>query len=114
MQAADIFDMDRTLVRVNSSQKWAQFQRRRGNARRGDLARTSWMVLQYMFGVLDMETLAHRAAATQVGKNEQEFRDLVRGWVRDEVLQHVADEARRVVARAKSLGRPCAILTTST
>lgn len=113
MQPADIFDMDRTLVRVNSSHKWAQFQRRRGNTRPGDLARTSWMLLQYMFGVLDMEALAHRAAATQVGKSEQEFRDLVRGWVRAEVLPHVADEARRAVAKAKSLGRPCAILTTS-
>src|SRR6202795_4880238 len=105
MHPADFFDMDRTLVRVNTSQKWAQFQRRRGKARRGDLARTSWMLLQYMFGVLDMESLAQRAAATQVGISEQEFRDLVQGWVRDEVLQHVADGARRAVAKAKSLGR---------
>jgi len=114
MQPADLFDMDRTLLRVNSAQKWAQFQRRRGKARRGDLARTSWLLLQYTFGVLDMESLARRAAATQVGISEQEFRDLVQGWVRDEVLQHVSDGARRVVAEAKSRGRPCAILTTST
>lgn len=111
---AALFDMDRTLVRVNTGQRFVKFQRSQGKASAADVVNASWVLFRYVFGVLDMEELAKTAAASQAGLHEQEFRDRVRAWVQQDVFPHISRAARDAVAHAKQQGRPCAILTTAT
>lgn len=114
LQPADLFDMDHTLVGMNTSQAWVRWQRRHGLAPSADVVRGTWMLAQYLFGVLDVEALAERAAAKVAGRSEAELRERVRDFARAEVLPRVSVLARRTVEEAKARGRPCAILTTAT
>lgn len=112
-RAAAIFDLDRTLVRANTSLLYARWLRRQGRSSRRNLARSAWMMLQYTLGTLDFEVIARGVAAAMAGRDEREFRRQLEDWVRAEVLRHVSDGARRAVASAKVLGRPCMILTST-
>lgn len=111
---AALFDMDRTLVRVNTAPLYVRWQFTRGEATRVDVARTLWWVAQYTFGVIDAETIAARAALAMRGRDEASFRKAVRDWVHEQVLPHVGPAARAEVERRRAEGYECAILTSST
>ena len=60
--AAAFFDMDRTLLRVNTGTLWIRWLRERGElslVRHG--ARAQW-IAQYKLALLDMESVATRRA----------------------------------------------------
>ncbi|MBI5513106.1 MAG: HAD family hydrolase [Deltaproteobacteria bacterium] len=113
MTGAAFFDLDRTLVRVNSAGLWARRELRRGKARRRDVLRVSWWVLRYTLGVLDVEDLARQATRPLKGMREDDFARRVDAWVRAEVLPYLTERAREEVARRKDRGEPCVILTSS-
>ena len=114
MVRACFFDMDRTLVRVNTATLYARWQRRTGAARRRDVARMSWWILRYTFGVIDAEDLARSLARPMRGRDEATFARAIKGWVEDEVLEHITESARREVERRRAEGYLCALLTGST
>jgi HAD superfamily hydrolase (TIGR01490 family) len=110
---AAFFDLDRTLVRVNSAKLWVRRELQRGNARRRDLLRVSWWVLRYTLGVLDVEDLARVAARPLRGVSEEDFARRVEAWMRQEVLPHLTARAREEVALRRARGDLCVILTSS-
>jgi HAD superfamily hydrolase (TIGR01490 family) len=114
LRRAAFFDMDRTLIRVNSAALFVRWQVRRGAARRRDLAHMLWWLTQYTFGKLDVETLAAQAALTMRGRDEAAFRTVMRDWIESEVLPHIAARARAEVARRRREGYECVVLTSST
>lgn len=111
---ACFFDLDRTLVRVNTAKQYTRWRVRRGEAGRRELALMSWWLLRYTLGVLDLEALAERAAAPMAGQSEEGFRALMDEWAQDFVLPHLTDTARRSVQRARDADELCVILTSST
>lgn len=111
---AAFFDLDRTLVRVNSAALYVRWQVRTGQAPRVELARMAVWLTQYALGLLDAENLATRAARDLRGQDEGEFARRVRAWAVDELLPQVSTTARRTVARHTAENVLCAILTSST
>ncbi len=110
---AAFFDLDKTLVRVNTGPlyvRWRVRQRRMGV---GDLARVTWWSLLYTFGRLDAERISAAAAATLAGVDEGAFRAECAAWVEEEIFPHVTVRARTEVARHHAEGTPCALLTSS-
>ena len=96
---AAFFDLDKTLVRVNTGPlyvRWRVRQRRMGWT---DLARVSWWSLQYTFGVIDADAVSKAAAATLAGTEEAPFRAECAAWVAEEVLPLVTAKARGELAR---------------
>ena len=73
-QRAAFFDMDRTLVRVNTGQLYLRWRRDRGQARLRDVLRVSGWMLQYMFGVVDAPRVTALALQSLVGLDEEAFR----------------------------------------
>lgn len=114
MRPAAFFDLDRTVIRVNSATRYVQWLIRRGEARRRDLLSVFWWVTQYTLGVLDAEDLARRIARTLQGRDEGEFRELLRQWVHEELMPHVSTKARQEITRRREQGYLCAVLTSST
>jgi HAD superfamily hydrolase (TIGR01490 family) len=113
MSRAAFFDLDRTLVRVNTGPlyvKWRVKQKKMGPL---ELARVSWWTLQYTFGVLDADKASRAAVASMAGVHEDEFRRECAEWVEAEVLSLVTQAARNEVLRRKVEGRVCALLTTT-
>ena len=114
MQRAALFDMDRTLVQVNTAGLYVRWQFRNGEARARDLAQMLWWLAQYTMGVVDAEAIARHAALGLRGQGEADVSDKLRRFVKNEVMQHVAAAARNEVTRMRERGYLCAILTSST
>lgn len=114
MNRACLFDLDRTLVRVNTASLYARWQVREGEARRRDAVRVAWWIARYTLGLIDAESIARSLARPMVGRDEARFAERVERWVRDEVLPHVAPAAIEEIARRKADGYLCAIVTAST
>ena len=71
MKAA-LFDMDRTLIRRETGSLWMRYQRDIGEASLVDMARVTYWVMQYTFGIAKVESIAERLARTLEGKIDSE------------------------------------------
>jgi HAD superfamily hydrolase (TIGR01490 family) len=112
MRAA-FFDLDKTLVRVNTGPLYVRWRMRQRQMGLRDLARVSWWSLQYTFGVLDAEAVSRAAVATLEGVDEAQFRAECAEWVRGEVLPHVTARAKAALRRRRDEGYECALLTST-
>lgn len=113
MKAA-LFDMDRTLVRVNTGNLYVRWRMRRKEARLRDVLRVGIWMFQYTLGVIDAAKITARALESLAGQDEARFREDCRQWYREEVRAHVAETARAEVERRRAGGYLCAILSAST
>lgn len=114
MTRACLFDLDRTLVRVNTASLFTRWQMREGEVRRRDGLRVAWWIARYTLGLIDAEAIARSLVRPMKGRDEARFAGRVERWVRDEVLPHVAPLARDEIARRTRDGYVCAIVTAST
>jgi HAD superfamily hydrolase (TIGR01490 family) len=114
VRRAAIFDLDRTLVRVNTAALFVRSQVKRGEARRRDLAKTLMYLARYTFGALDAVAIVRRVALGMKGVDEAKFRARMDAWVASDVLEHLTDSARSEVERRRAAGDLCVVLTSST
>jgi HAD superfamily hydrolase (TIGR01490 family) len=111
LKRAAFFDLDRTLVRVNTGPlyvRWRMRQRRMGFS---DLLRVSFWSVQYTLGVIDADAVSRAAAATLAGIDEASYRRECADWVEADVLKHITTAAREELARRRDEGFLCALLT---
>jgi HAD superfamily hydrolase (TIGR01490 family) len=113
MKRAAFFDLDHTLVRVNSAGLYVRWRVRRGEMGMRDLAKTAWWTLLYKFGVLDAQRVGQTAVATLRDVDEAHFKDECTAWVLDEIMPHLSEHAEAEVARRREEGLECAMLTSS-
>jgi HAD superfamily hydrolase (TIGR01490 family) len=113
MRAA-LFDMDRTLIRRETGSLWMRYQRDIGEASLLDMARVTYWVMQYTFGVAKVESIAERLARTLEGKSEDAFIAQCEDWFDRYVAEHISDRGRRTVERHKENGEVVAIVTGAT
>ena len=114
MTRAAFFDMDRTLVRVNTGNLYARWRFIRREAGLRDMARVArWMAL-YTFGAIDAEAVSRRALESVAGLDEAEFRAQLADWYLSSVRRHVTRHAREEVARRRAAGDTLVILSAST
>lgn len=114
MRTAAFFDMDKTLLTVNSATKWVQWQVRNKEAPASDLVRLVGWLLQYKFGILDVDTLARKSAAPYKGVNEQGLRNKIAQWIEDEIAQTINPVAVAELNRRREQGHLCVLLTSAT
>jgi len=110
---AAFFDMDKTLVRVNTGGLYVRWRYRRGESGLRDLARVSWWSLQYTFGLVDADAVSSFAARTLEGRVEADFAEECRHWYRAMVREHLTDLARAEVQRRRAEGMVPVVLTGS-
>ena len=111
---AALFDLDRTLVSVNTASLWLRSRAQRGEASKRDLALGAWWMLRYFLGALDAEGIARRAARPYAGSDEAEVVAQTKAWVLEAVVPLVSAQARAEVDRRQKSGFVCAIVTGST
>ncbi len=114
MPRAALFDMDRTLVRRETASLYVRYQREIGEASLLDLARVTFWVAQYTFGVIDAEAVARRAVATLAGTRETDLQARCDAWFPRYVAPHVADAGRHAVLHHQHRGDLVAIVTGAT
>lgn len=113
MPTAAFFDLDGTLLTVNSAHLWVRRERRLGRISRKNVALAGLFLVGYRLGVIDMERALRSALSTVRGVHEDEIREATRVWWREEVRSHVAPGARAAIERHRARGDRLVLLTSS-
>ncbi|HTJ47015.1 MAG TPA: HAD family hydrolase [Kofleriaceae bacterium] len=113
MRAA-FFDLDKTVLRIDTAFSWVRFLYRRGEVDATYLGKAVWWSALYKMAVLDMETLATKLTATMKGQAEAELIAKTDRWHLEDVFPHVAPQARVAMARHRREGDLIVLLTGST
>jgi len=111
---AALFDMDRTLVRVNTGNLYVRWRLQRREARFRDLVRVTMWMAQYSLGLVDAARVTTLALEALAGLEEDRMRDDCRIWYNEVVRRHVTARARAEVDKRMRDGYTCAILSAST
>lgn len=113
MGAAAFFDLDGTLLTVNSARLWLSRERRLGHVSTWQLARAALMLVSYRLGILDMESALRASLTTLRGVSEEHIRAETRAWWREDVRAFIAPGARATLERHRDRGDKLVLLTSS-
>ena len=111
---AAFFDVDLTLLRVNSGSQWISYLRRRGEVGVGMMLKAAFWTMQYKLAFLDLETVGRRLIADIEGDTEADMLQKCEAFLADHILPHVAPDGRSAVAWHKSQGHVPVLLTSAT
>ena len=109
---AAFFDLDRTLIDVNSALLYAKFERKHGRITTKMLIETAWTSLLYHFNMLDMESAYAKATEFYRGQ-EGTIRDNTRVFFEQCVEDRLQTGAKRALDGHKSLGHETVLLSTT-
>jgi HAD superfamily hydrolase (TIGR01490 family) len=113
MGGVAFFDLDRTLLAVNSATLWLREEVRTGNVRPLEaLKAVGWLAL-YSLGSADMEDAMIATIATLKGRNEQEVARRTEEFYDRVVRAQVRPGALTAIAEHRALGEPVVLLTSS-
>lgn len=110
---AAFFDMDKTLIAVNSARLWVEYLWREGELSKRDLARSIFSLVGYKLAVVDMNKIARDAVARLVGQPEEEMQDRIYAWYHDVVQPTIRPRMIDVVEEHRAQGRRLVLLTAS-
>lgn len=113
MRAA-FFDMDNTLLRVETGMSWVRFLYKRGELPKRTVAKALYWQALYKLAVLDMDTVFTRLVADLRGDSEAEMIAKCDIWYRDHVAPEVAPAARVAIAHHREAGDLIVLATGST
>ncbi len=103
--ALALFDLDRTLIDVNSGRLWATAQWREGRIGTTDLMWAAYWLVRYGLGNDDGLNEAMEAAARTVQGEEEALLDArVRAWFAKEVRHHLRPGARAALDGHRARG----------
>jgi HAD superfamily hydrolase (TIGR01490 family) len=108
------FDMDRTLLRIDTAMSWMRFLRGRGELSRAGLARAAYWSSLYKLAVLDIESLAKRLALQLAGESAGVLGEKARTWYELFVAHQVAPAGRKALESHRQRGDLVVLLTAAT
>lgn len=111
---AAFFDMDNTLLRVDTGMSWTRFLYRRGELPRSMIAKAIYWSTLYKLAVLDMETVFTRLCLELRGDSEDEMIAKCDIWYREHIAREVAPAARVAIEHHRRAGHPIVLATGST
>ncbi len=111
---AAFFDLDRTLVRVDTPRLYTRYRRKKGEATWRDSLQVAWWVLQYTAGIIDAPRVAKKALAAFAGKEESWLIKSCDEWFPQYVLPEIQARGREIVKERHEAGDLVAIVTAAT
>jgi HAD superfamily hydrolase (TIGR01490 family) len=114
VKSAGLFDVDKTLVNVNTGRLYVQWRLGRREASLRDYAFMSKVLFRNALGMLDAREAARSGFASLIGYDEDRMREECRVWYRKVVRQHISGHGRREVERWLKADLPCAVLSAAT
>jgi HAD superfamily hydrolase (TIGR01490 family) len=113
MTIAAFFDLDGTVLKVNSGALWAKREFGEGRIGFRQYLEAAAYMLAYRVRTIDMESVMRKALLTVKGEREEAVRRRIRKWYVDEVGSQVAEGARRVLRAHAKAGHMLVLLTTN-
>lgn len=110
---AAFFDLDRTLITVNSGKLWFDAERRDGRLTTWMALRAGFFLLGYKLGWVNMQKAMQAALTTIKGLDEAPIRQRTEAWYRKEVAGFAAPGAAAAIAWHRQHNQACVLLTAS-
>lgn len=111
---AAFFDIDGTLLAVHSAPHYARYMREHGRARRRDLLRTAYYLLQYRLNLLDIERALERASELIAGESEAEIAAFSKRWYEERMRPYLVPAVCALLAQHRERGDVVALLSSTT
>lgn len=113
-RVAAFFDVDHTLIDVNSGAKWLGYMWRAGQVSVREAVQSLSWLLRYRLSLLDLEVVSAIAAESYRGVSVATITAAVREWFSREIAGRVCVEGRARVAEHLAQGHVVALLTSGT
>lgn len=113
-RGAAFFDLDRTVIDVNSAVLFAQYERKAKRISNLQFLGALKNSLLYHFNVLDMETAYNTFVSHYRGRTEAWIEERTLEFFDAKIKSRIQPGARRALSHHKDLGHPLVLLTTST
>lgn len=110
---AAFFDLDRTILTVNSGQLWLARERRLGRIKLRHTLEAAFVFLGYHLGLVNVEASMRKALGLYQGVLESQLATWTREWYEREIAPHVAPGAWRALAEHRRAGHWLVLLTSS-
>ena len=107
------FDVDRTLLAVNSATLWVKRELRAGKITRSQALRAGMWVGAYSLGFARMDDVIRSAVAQLKGQRERDIIDRTLAFWEEEVVQTLRPSARAAVRKHRAEGDLIFLLTSS-
>lgn len=111
--AIAFFDLDRTLIGINSATWWVRREMHLGHLGRRDAVRGAVYIAMYQAGFSRMEQVLRSAAATLAGASEEALRQRSRDFWHEDVADKVRPGALEAIREHRAAGDRLVLLTTS-
>jgi len=114
IRSAAFFDLDGTLIAVNSGRLWLSRERAERRLSTRDAAKGLAYLAAYKLGVVDVRMALELAAAALRDQHEAEFDESIRDWYARVVSPLRAPLAAHAIERHRAAGHRLVLVTTST
>jgi len=111
--AIAFFDLDRTLIAMNSAQAWIKREVKLGHLSRVTAARGAVWIGLYHAGFARLDAAVHEAAATVKGEDEAPYVTRTALFWEEEALPSLRPQARAAVEAHRAAGEQLALITSS-
>lgn len=111
---AAFFDMDNTILRVETGMSWVRFLHRRGELPPAMVAKAMYWQALYKLAVLDIDAVFAKLAATLTGDSEADMIAKCDIWYRDHIASTIAPAALVAIERHRRAGHLIVLATGST
>lgn len=110
-----LFDLDRTLIDVNSGHLWVREEWRSGNIGMRQAAWAGWWLMRYRFGMVEgLDRVFDTAARSVQGASEAEVDSRVRGWFEREVQHRLRPGGEAAIRAHREAGDRLVLATSGT
>lgn len=107
------FDIDKTILSVNSAKRWIRFELDRGSISKRQALRGVFWAGLYGLGLADVENFLHEAIAQLKGREEDALREETRAFFEREIRDTIRPGAFSAIARHRERGDKVVLLTSS-
>ena len=111
---AAFFDMDNTVLRVESGMSWVRFLYGRGELPPKMVAKAIYWQALYKLAILDMDAVFTKLTEGLRGDKEADMLDKCEIWYRDHVAPEIAPAARVAIEHHRQAGHLLVLATGST
>ncbi len=108
------FDMDKTILSVNSATLYMRYRYQRGEMSKRELIMGLGAYLKYKIGVLDIRSWTLDMMVQFSGQSEKQLEEEAIAWVEDAVVETVYPEAERLVEEHLAESHVVAIVSGAT
>ncbi len=111
---AAFFDIDHTVLEINSGTKWIGYQWKTRQISPWQLAEALLWLAQYRFGLLDYDAMARKVLARHRGDAVAPVYEEVAAWFDREVRWSICTQAREAIESHRDQGHTLVLLTSAT